>query len=596
MFKKFTGLCLAFAAASAWSGPQVSRSETFPLERNIAVDIYAPGAIRAEIAISTSSLKDVQRYDLKVSEGALAGGVYLPPGKENFVSITAFDAHGEKLYSGKGNVAVDEKFTPQLDIPLQGRESRLPPTAKFGTNRFGLGLAAGPAEEGLILQATLFDAMGNHLPFKPDDIRWVGLPEKFELIKYSCFRESLCIELPKDRINEDLLACWRDVTCSIPDPPDTRGPYWYVVTGRTHTCALTVNNDIHCWGDNRYGQLRATPTNCPASVSSSPSDCSPVPLPIQCGPGEVCKFVSLSAGGERTCAVDTAGKLWCWGSAPDQFSGAPVPVGSGDKFNGEVQASLTDEDLDTFIAVDTDLMHSCAISSSRALYCWELNQSRLDYWNVHSRGTQYRSVSVGKGHKCAEKMNGDFECWGNNSTGAINGSYNGGPHVIHPGLQEILTRGGHRPAAGDTMSCAQSPNDDTICWGTPSSWLLPTIPSGGWMALHYSYATSLASNTDICPKVGGPEACSRICATGLGGDLWCGNWKYWATPSQLPMVPDPASDHYISWNQADVGPNHVCAVNTQRDIWCFGTNAFGQFGTGTTSTTRTDAPMTPVTH
>ena len=62
------------------------------------------------------------------------------------------------------------------------------------------------------------------------------------------------------------------------------------------------------------------------------------------------------------------------------------------------------------------------------------------------------------------------------------------------------------------------------------------------------------------------------------------------------MVPDPASDHYISWNQADVGPNHVCAVNTQRDIWCFGTNAFGQFGTGTTSTTRTDAPMTPVTH
>ncbi len=247
-----------------------------------------PARSRAEIAISSPSLKDVQRYDLEVSEGAIAGGVYLPPGKENFVSITAFDAHGEKLYSGKGNVAVDEKFTPQMDIPLQGRESRLPPTAKFGTNRFGLGLAAGPAEEGLILQATLFDAMGNHLPFKPDDIRWVGLPEKFELIKYSCFRESLCIELPKDRINEDLLACWRDVTCSIPDPPDTRGPYWYVVTGRTHTCALTVNSDIHCWGDNRYGQLRATPTTCPASVSTRPR----IAAPCHC----------LSSAGQVKCA------------------------------------------------------------------------------------------------------------------------------------------------------------------------------------------------------------------------------------------------------------------------------------------------------
>ena len=50
MYKKFTGLCLALAAASAWSGPEVGRSETFPLERNIAVDIYAPGAIRAEIS------------------------------------------------------------------------------------------------------------------------------------------------------------------------------------------------------------------------------------------------------------------------------------------------------------------------------------------------------------------------------------------------------------------------------------------------------------------------------------------------------------------------------------------------------------------
>jgi alpha-tubulin suppressor-like RCC1 family protein len=48
----------------------------------------------------------------------------------------------------------------------------------------------------------------------------------------------------------------------------------------------------------------------------------------------------------------------------------------------------------------------------------------------------------------------------------------------------------------------------------------------------------------------------------------------------------------ISWNQVDVGPNHVCAVTTQQDIWCFGLNAFGEFGTGTTSTTRTDGPVT----
>ena len=45
-----------------------------------------------------------------------------------------------------------------------------------------------------------------------------------------------------------------------------------------------------------------------------------------------------------------------------------------------------------------------------------------------------------------------------------------------------------------------------------------------------------------------------------------------------------------------VGPNHVCAVSTQRDVWCFGNNTFGQFGIGTTSTARTDEPRTPANH
>ena len=596
MNKKISSLFLALAAASAWAGPQARKPETVPLERNIAVDIYAPGAVRAEIAISIPGLEEAQRYQLQVAEGALAGGVYLPPGKENKISIVAFDARGEKLYAGGGYVAVDEKFTPQSDIRLEGKETRYPPIAKFGTYRLGLGIAAGPAEKGLILEATLFDALGNHLPFKPGDLRWTGVPDKFELLPYSCFRESLCIEIP-DRVNADLLACWRDVTCSIPEPPDTRGPYAYVATGRTHTCALTVGGDIRCWGDNRRGQLRATPSTCPAGTSPWASNCSTVPLPIECGPGEVCKFQSLAAGGERTCAVDTAGKLWCWGSYPDPATGEPMPLSYSDRFNGEMEAFTANGSKVSFVSVDTDLRHSCAISTTRALYCWEFNQAPLSDQNVKNPGTQYRSVSAGRNHLCAvQQVSGKFECWGSNADGQLNGTYTGSPGVIHPGLQEILKRGGHRPAAGSTSTCAQDPNDNTICWGSPASTVAGTTQTGGWMALHYSYATSLASNIDTCAVSGGRLECTRMCATGLGGDLFCGNWKSWAAPTQLPMVPPPASDHYVSWNQMDVGPNNVCALNTQRDIWCFGTNEFGQFGTGTISTTRTDVPVTAVIH
>jgi alpha-tubulin suppressor-like RCC1 family protein len=46
------------------------------------------------------------------------------------------------------------------------------------------------------------------------------------------------------------------------------------------------------------------------------------------------------------------------------------------------------------------------------------------------------------------------------------------------------------------------------------------------------------------------------------------------------------------WQEADVGPNHVCGVTTMQEVWCFGLNSFGQFGTGVRSTTRVDVPVT----
>jgi alpha-tubulin suppressor-like RCC1 family protein len=592
MNKKILSLLLLCTAAAADADDRIGKSDDFPLERNIAVDIRAPGAVRAEISISIPSLKEVDRYELPVSEGTLAGGVYVRPGEETFVSITTFDARGEKLHAGTGHLVVEEGITPQIDIPLEGSKEAL--TAKLGTYRFGLELSAGPGEEGVILKATLFDAMGSHLPFEPETVQWQGWPKEFELLKYSCFRESLCIELPERPRLHELIACIDKLACSHPNPPDTRGPYRYVATGRLHTCALTIGNEIQCWGDNRYGQLRSTPSTCPASASTWPSDCSPAPLPIQCGAGEICRFQSLAAGGERTCAVDNDGRLWCWGSYPDPATDEPMQFTYADRFNGEVEAFAADGSKVSFIAVDTDLRHSCALSTTRALYCWEFNESMLDDRYVHNPGTLYQSVSVGKRHMCARQVSGKFECWGDNFDGQLDVTHTGSSGQLHPGLKEILARGGHRPASGATSSCAQDPDDNTICWGSPSHWVGSSAATGGWMALRHSYATSLASNTDACPVSGGTAGCTRICATGLSGDLFCGHWKSWAAPTQLPLVPPPASDHYVSWTQADVGPNHVCAVNTQRDIWCFGTNAFGQLGTGATSTVRTNAPTAPV--
>src|SRR5262245_27481152 len=138
MNKKYLGLFAALLGTTAWAGGEPKPG----MPPNLAVDINGPGAARAEIAIAIPSLKEVRRYSLTVSDGGLVGGIYVPPGKENRISVTVLDARGEKLYTGSGYVNVDEKFTPQVDIALAGKETKDPLAAKFGTWRFALDLAA----------------------------------------------------------------------------------------------------------------------------------------------------------------------------------------------------------------------------------------------------------------------------------------------------------------------------------------------------------------------------------------------------------------------------------------------------------------------
>ena len=62
-----------------------------------------------------------------------------------------------------------------------------------------------------------------------------------------------------------------------------------LVSGRSHSCALTYNEQIFCWGDDTYGQ-------------SSP----PLEAPT--------RFEKLFAEEDYTCAIDIFDRYMCWGS------------------------------------------------------------------------------------------------------------------------------------------------------------------------------------------------------------------------------------------------------------------------------------------
>ncbi len=90
-------------------------------------------------------------------------------------------------------------------------------------------------------------------------------------------------------------------------PQIVAGEFTLVSAGATHTCALRSDGRLACFGNDESAQL-----GVPGLVLASPTDVAPDP-----------GFRDVSAGTLASCAVDPLGAGLCWGQGP--FAGSPTP-------------------------------------------------------------------------------------------------------------------------------------------------------------------------------------------------------------------------------------------------------------------------------
>jgi hypothetical protein len=89
--------------------------------------------------------------------------------------------------------------------------------------------------------------------------------------------------------------------------PDLRASA--ITVGAVHVCALRVDGEVLCWGDDTIWQLGPAPVDHSAR---------PVPVPGVTG------AVSIAAGYGHTCAALPSGVVRCWGSnRSGQLGGGP---------------------------------------------------------------------------------------------------------------------------------------------------------------------------------------------------------------------------------------------------------------------------------
>ena len=176
----------------------------------------------------------------------------------------------------------------------------------------------------------------------------------------------------------------------------------FVSAGNEHTCALTNNGDVKCWGRNVDGELGIGQDK---NFSKTPMDVL----------GLEERIVALTTGFARSCAVTDKGKITCWGWIGfQQFSIVPVDLAA---LNG----------TPTLIASGGD--HICVVVEGGKVNCiGENEKGQLGNGNttdsqkfVEVKGLPAGVTVIGASfdYTCALTEKGEVWCWGHNASGQL---------------------------------------------------------------------------------------------------------------------------------------------------------------------------------
>ncbi len=332
--------------------------------------------------------------------------------------------------------------------------------------------------------------------------------------------------------------------------------------GDLHSCALTPDGTPWCWGGDQANQLGDG-----LSINST------APVPVAGG----LKFTSISAGWAHSCALTATGTAYCWG---DNFSGE---LGDGTTTHRATPVAVAT--VLRFSSVSAGEDHSCALTANGSAYCWgsDLYGQLGDGSNTSSTtpvavagSLRFKALSTGFGFSCGVTTGGAAYCWGANARGQL------GTGTTTPANTPTLINSSASFAAisaGYQHACAVNTSGAAYCWGLNDAGQLGTGDTQSLLT-----PAAVTGNVSFA-TIGVGEEFS--CGIGTDGKTYCWGDNVWGelgigTTDALSTQPVPVGGG-VSFRSISVGSYHVCGMSVSRVAYCWGDNAQGQLGNGSTS-------------
>lgn len=233
-------------------------------------------------------------------------------------------------------------------------------------------------------------------------------------------------------------------------------------TFSSHTCGVTQDAEVYCWGANGAGQVGDGSTSASRTVPTRVA----LPAPAR----------TVTAGWFSSCAVLTDDSAWCWGS----------------NFNGELGIGDVDESQPSPVEVlgghpwallRAGVTHTCGLTTSGEAYCWGDNRygatgvgvSALDgpdYGRTMSPTRvlgdhTFTDLSAGggtcSGSTCGITADGSVLCWGRHYQLGGTNRYIAQPTPMSwPTAMAVV-------ALGNDMACGITADGTAHCSGSPLS-------------------------------------------------------------------------------------------------------------------------------
>ncbi|MBW3543975.1 MAG: hypothetical protein KY476_27310, partial [Planctomycetes bacterium] len=344
--------------------------------------------------------------------------------------------------------------------------------------------------------------------------------------------------------------------------------------------------------------------------------------------GEPIQFVSVSAGFRYTCGLAEDGKAYCWGSNSYAALGTdaggstrePVVVSGGLAF-ASISGGVGDYNWESENFGDPEGPHTCAVTADGDAYCWGANTygqlGHGEFWGADSPipvegDLTFSMLSAGAWHTCGLTADGAAYCWGWATT--LDGFDSPSPVAVPGGLTfSTITAGSAWSGPG---TCALTATGTAYCWATNGE---PTAVEGnlsfGTLSIGFDHVCgvttdgaaycwgnntygqlgdgSTMSASDAVAVAGGLTFTSVSAGTEFScGVVFDGAAYCWGSnadgrlgngSSDAQVETPVAVAGGLAFTTVDAGEDHACGMGVDGIAWCWGGNAYGELGDGSTA-------------